>query len=165
MKHLVGATVKDIIYQPVAGLLSDGNMFVINLKNNTSYSLHTFCSLRIIHNGEIVLTSSDEYFDKNFNKLDAKDYEAACGNKFINTLLSKNISYVKRLLKSSKIQTISISETADIKIVFDNNVTFEIVPDCLYEGYEYYRFIDATHNHYVVGFNNKAITCSVYDSK
>jgi len=161
MQTLIGKKLKDIFYQPVAGVVSDDNMFVVNFEcEKSKCSLNVFCFFRIHQADRILLNSSDEYFDENYSKLGMDDYNKAEENKFKKTLLSKNIYSVKNLLKIAKIQSVSVSGIADIKIVFDNDVIIELLLDCLYDGYEYYRFIENDSNHHVICCSNGVIMYS-----
>lgn len=140
MQILVEKKLKDIFYQPVNEILSEENMLVFNFGNTIEFSLHVFCFCRIIMDGKILLTSSDEYFDENYNKLSLNKYNKALQNKFKNTLMTKNCLLVKNILKKAIVKELLVNSVADIRIIFDNNVILEIIPDCLYSGYEYYRF-------------------------
>jgi len=148
----VGKKLIDILYQPVAGILSDGNVYILNFENE--YSLHIFCFMRIHQNGKILLTSSDEYFNVSNEKLTDEEYRESLNNKFNNTLLLKNIKLVKKLIKNIPIKTILVNDVADIIIELESNIVIEIKPDCLYNNYEYYRIFSLKKHsvHHVVSF-------------
>lgn len=152
MSALVGKKFDSIFYQPVQNILSDDNMFVINFENK-KYSLHSFCFTRIIRKDSILLTSSDEYFDKNYNKLDIEIYEENLQNEFRDSLVSKSCEAVRNFLYNAKVESVLINDVADITIKMDNDALIEIRPDCLYNNYEYYRFINE-HAHHIVCFEN-----------
>ena len=163
LQALVGKKMKDIFYQPVAGMLSDGNMFVVNFGDKkTEYSLNVFCFMRVRESGEILLNSSDEYFGEYFEKLTAHEHEESCKKQFKGALISKNILLVKERTKFAKIKSITVSEVADIIIEFDNKIIMEVTPDCLFNHYEYYRFFNTKGEspHFVVTFSEGKIVIS-----
>ena len=69
LDKLVGKKLDDIFLVPVAGLLSDVDMFVINFGANLEVRLHVFAAIRVIKKNKILLTSSDYLFDKDSNGL------------------------------------------------------------------------------------------------
>ena len=149
---------KDIFFQPTKNLFSDTNLCIINFGNAIEYSFHVFCFVRIRNKSKLLLTSSDEYFTYDYLKLSETEYENQ--DAFEKSLLNKTISDVKEELKDSVVKKVTINNVADIVIEFNNDVVIEITTDCLYQDFEYYRFIDASKAekaHYVVSFSNGQI--------
>lgn len=135
ISKIKGKKLKSFFYQPTRFILGD-NIFVFNLNNG--YSLHVACFLRISHNNEIILTSSDEFVDCKYKKLSYYDEK----NFIKNTLLEKAILNVKKLLKKAEIINIEIYGCADLKISFSNDLIIDVLLDCQYDDYEYYRLFD-----------------------
>lgn len=63
------------------------------------------------------------------------------------------------LLEQSVVETVFVSETADVVITFNNGAKIEVIPDCLSEGYEHYRFFNLKKGsiHYIVNFRGKEL--------
>ncbi len=158
LKKIIGKKLNDILYQPTDDVLGD-NIFVLNFGVGTVFSLHVSCFFRVVFKEKILLTSSDQYFDDEFKRLSFEEYEKERTSKY--THINKNISFVKKLLLNALVQSVAISPTADLTINFDNGLQFDIIIDCLFQGYDYYRLIsvnkDNDNMHYVVCFDNGTI--------
>lgn len=163
IREIIGSSISDIFYQPVKDLISSDNMFVINFGEKCIYSLHVFCFLRIRDENEIILTSSDEYFSNDFMQLNSKVYDSR--DEFEKSLLFITIKTVKSRLKGSIIRSVTINNIGDIIIQFDNGIQMEIIPDCMFQDYEYYRFFNTKKfsPHYIVGFLNGLIVFGQQD--
>ena len=65
LNKLIGTHFKNIIFQPTKGVL-ENNIMVINFLNEaTQYTLSVGCFVRVRKQNNIMLTSSDEFFQKN----------------------------------------------------------------------------------------------------
>ena len=150
MKHkildeIIGAEFADIIFQPTKNILSPTNMYSINFVNKKKlYSLHVFCFLRIVCDNKIILTSTDECFDKEYRIID-NYYEKQ-------SLLNLTLSNTKRLAANATISTVESLECGDLIIRLSNNMVIEVIPDCLMKSFEYYRVFEYNHpsNKFVV---------------
>lgn len=136
-------------------------MCVINFGDDIKYSLHIFSFVRITQKDKLLLTASDEFFDKDYNRLDIPD------ESFEDSLLNINVLKVKEILKNSILIKIKVSEFNDLELIFDNGVVVEVGIDCMYNNYEYYRFIEFIPDfenstkaiHHIVKFKNQKIVC------
>ena len=152
LDEIISSKFSDLIFQPTQNLISPTNMYVINfVKEKKLYSLHVSCFLRIVLDNQILLTSTDECFDINYNpisKYSEKD-----------SLVNYNISCVKQLALNSTISTITISKCGDLVITLSNNIAIEVIPDCLMNSFEYYRLFEYNNfnNKIVVSFMDKSI--------
>ena len=157
LKELIGKSLKDIFYQPVAGILAYVDMFVVNFGHEEiEMSFHVFSFYRVISNNNILLTSSDCFFDKNFERLTQKKEDRARNNLYKGTLLSSNIERVKKLLKNAKVSNAYSTNVGDVIIEFDNSVTMEIFIDAVCDQ-ECYRLINYTENssqHHIVEYKD-----------
>ena len=145
LKELMGKSVKDIFYQPVADLLAYVDMFVVNFGHKPDVSLHVFSFFRVLNNNNILLTTSDCFFDENFERLTPEKEEYARQNCYNGTLLRVNIERVKNILKDAKVINAYSTNIGDVFIEFDNSVTMEISIDALCNQ-ECYRLITYTGN-------------------
>lgn len=156
LNQLIGKSVKDIYYQPVAGILSYVDMFVVNFGEKAETSLHVFSFFRVTDKGGILLTTSDCFFDNNFERLTSELSDEAREDHYKGTLLASNIEKVKGLLKNSKVINAYSTDIGDVIIEFDNSIKMEVIIDALCNQ-ECYRFISYTENpsqHNVVTYNN-----------
>ncbi|MCI8596724.1 MAG: hypothetical protein HFE35_07960 [Clostridia bacterium] len=138
IQKLIGQKFCNIFYQPTAMVLGD-DIFVINFGNNIDYSLHVGTYLRFVLDNSILLTSCDIHFSPSYQSINLR-------NSNEKTLLDKNLSNIKKLLKGSYVSSVSVTLTADIIITFSNNIKLEITTDCLCDDYEYYRFMSLGQN-------------------
>lgn len=148
LDEIIGAKFSDIIFQPTKNIMSPTNMYSINfVKGKKLYSLHTFCFLRFICANKIILTSTDECFDKDYKPVDS--YEKS------SSLVDLTISNVKRLAIDAIISKIEFLGCGDLIITLSNNITIEVRPDCLMESFEYYRLFEYGDpaNQIIVSFN------------
>ena len=88
--------------------------------------------MRATFNGKIILTSSDEFFLQNYQKMPLEEYDEQ--NAYDRSLLSKTSKELMILLEQSVVETVFVSETADVVITFNNGAKIEVIPDCLSEG-------------------------------
>ena len=160
-KKLIGCKLCDIIYQPTAGILSDDNMFVFNFKGENDFlSLHVFAFARIRKRENILVMSSDEFFDENYNKI--TDYSN--GAFLEGTLLKKRIESIKESSKEMTVKNVMLKSCGDLYVYFSNDMVLEIEIDCHYQDYEYYRLIDVNNenNYIVLQFKDEKVTFDYY---
>lgn len=162
IEELKGKKVNSIFYQPVAGILSDVDMFVINFGDNFELSLHIFAFFRVKLNDKILLTSSDCCFSSGFEGLSFEEKERARNNYFAGTLLENNIKKVLEVLSDAYVIDAYSNEIGDIIIKFNNSVVFEVYIDALYNDFEAYRLIISKKNetyfeHHIVYVNQMNI--------
>ncbi|MBQ8371351.1 MAG: hypothetical protein IJX38_00215 [Clostridia bacterium] len=141
-KKLIGARMTDIFLQPLAGLVSIEDAFIINFEGECQYSLHTFTSLRISDGKRVLLTSRDQFFDADRVELDDDEIARSRKNLFEGTLLHENICWLKSLLGNSLVRDVNINAIGDLTVTFDNSVVIEVRIDALYEDFECYRLLE-----------------------
>lgn len=135
-EDMVGAKFSDMIFQPTANILSTENMFVINfVKNKKLYSLHVFCSIRVLCSNQILLTSADEFVGRDYQLLNAS-------NDVAESLVGYNISKIKQLSQHTIITKIELRDCGDLIIVLSNDVIIEVRPDCLLDMFEHFRLFE-----------------------
>ncbi len=140
MKHkildeIIDAKFSDIIFQPTKDIISTTNMYSINFVKGTKlYSLHVFCFLRFIYDNKIILTSTDECFNKDY--MPVSHYEKSC------SLVDLTISNAKLLATGTTVTRIELLGCGDLIITLSNNITIEVRPDCLMNSFEYYRLFE-----------------------
>ena len=159
LKELIGKSVSDIFYQPVADILAYTDMFVVNFGQEIEISFHIFSFYRVISNTNILLTASDCFFDNNFERLTPEEVDDKRNNLYKGTLLQSNIERVKNILKGAKVSNAYSTDIGDIIVEFDNSVTMEVIIDALCSQ-ECYRLIIYTENpsqHNVVECKNGQI--------
>lgn len=156
LNDIVGLKLTEFYFQPTEEVLG-GNVIVLNFGDKNRFSLHIQCFLRATFNGKIILTSSDEFFLQNYQKMPLEEYDEQ--NAYDRSLLSKTSKELMILLELSVVETVFVSETADVVITFNNGAKIEVIPDCLSEGYEYYRFFNLKKGsiHYIVNFRGKEL--------
>lgn len=144
MQSIVGKHLVDIFKQL--------DFFIINFGDkDIEYSLHTYAPPRISYESKILLTGTDEYYDKNYKPLSEEDYEK--DELHTQSLLALTTRRVKKLLKDVRIEKAEISPYADIKIVFENGACIDVFPNCAELNCEHYRFFkynDSSSPHYVI---------------
>ena len=135
-ERLVGFKLTNILFQPTKGLISPDNMFVLNFENsNTLLSLHVFCFLRIMMNNRLLLVSSDEYVDTNYNLIDLEVPTKE-------SMVYKNATNVQRKTSHAVVTQATLMKSGDVLIKLSNDIIIEIFIDCNVDGYEYYRLSD-----------------------
>lgn len=135
LDFLIGTSFADIIFQPTAGIIAPDNMFVINFKNeNTLYSIHAVCFVRIHKGNRFLISSSDEFVDENHSTLMEDNIDKS--------ILKTNITKTKCALAKEKVESAFIEECGDLIISFSNDIKLMVTPDCCIEGFEYYRILD-----------------------
>ena len=140
MQHRIFEEIKDakfsdMIFQPTKNIISATNMYVINFKKGRKlYSLHVFCSLRVIFDNKILLTCTDELLDENHNRIDSTNE--------IGSLVDCNISIVKQLASQSTVSLVEIYDYGDLIISLSNGMIIEVRPDYLGNSFEYYRLFE-----------------------
>ena len=157
LEDVLGKKLDDIFLVPVAGLLSEVDMFVINFGENLEVRFHVFAAIRVIEKNKILLTSSDYYFDKDRNLLSLDEQEITRKNGFQNTLLEQNINNLKVVLKDSVVIRANSNSIGDIFLEFSNGVVIEIRINAIYNDFECYRIIIGTEEnnvHHFVEYNN-----------
>ncbi len=134
LERLIGEKIEQIFY-------FNNMLIVINFGEQIKYSLHTQCLVRISLNGQVLLTTSDIYFNPDFTRKTKKERKKE-------SLLDVNLNNVKNVLKDAIVKSVQYSDIGDVIIYFDNDVKLELIVDCLCDGMEYYRFIQF-HPHYL----------------
>ena len=158
MKHeilneIINSDFSDIIFQPTKNIFSPTNMYVINfVKGKKTYSLHIFCFLRIVLNDQILLTSTDECFDK--------DHKPVTEYNKDNSLVNYNISNVKKIALDSTVIDVQFLNCGDLIITLSDNTTIEVRPDCLMNSFEYYRIFEYENQN-----NQLIISCEINNDK
>ena len=163
IKKICGKRMSDIFLQPVAGLISDVDMFVINFGESAEISLHIFSFLRVTCENRILLTSTDMHFGENYEWLTYEEQDKARNKCFEKTLLNRNIENLKSILDDAYVINAYFSEIGDIIIEFNNSVVIEIRVDALYNDFECYRIIlgrGETAEHHVITCNNGTLMYS-----
>lgn len=154
----------ELIGNHLSKIFKQMDLLIINFNNPITLSLHVACMVRIYDKHNILLTSSDEFFTTEGFEKEVPQYEYLQDQGYINDpncLLSKNLDKVNKLLYNKKVKNIVISKWMDLKIIFENGIVIQILPDCLMCNFEYYRIIDFEpyldddfnnykSNHYVV---------------
>lgn len=158
--------IHDIVNCSFNNMFKQLDMLIINFDKPIRASIHARCFVRVFKDNTILLTSSDEFFDKNGNELEANTNGThACTEE---SLLDINIKRINKLMNGEFVTEVIVSDIKDITISFSNGVKIQILPDCLMKDYEYYRFIkfipfldDELKNyhseHYVVSNVNGAV--------
>lgn len=166
LKELIGKSVNDIFYQPVADILAYVDMFVVNFGHETEISFHIFSFFRVISNNDILLTTSDCFFDKNFERLTPEETDYERDNLYKGTLLHSNIKHVKSILKGARVSNAYATDVGDVIIEFDNSVIMEISIDalCNQECYRLITYSENSSQHNIVECKNgKIFYCVVSD--
>ena len=158
-KELIGLKVNEIYFQPTAGLLSDDNMFVFNFVGKEKiFSLHCFTFLRVIEKDQIILTSSDEFFDIEYHKIAEQSNDDFTER----SLLKLRIDKLKDRLKNNAVKNVVCHKSGDVTIIFSSAITMSLYIDCHYCEYEYYRLLDLTkENKYLVTFFDSNIVKTI----
>jgi len=128
----------------------ENNIMVFNFVNEAvQYTLNVGCFVRVRQQNNILLTSADEFFQKNLDPLKEEDND---------NLLQENIKNVNQELLNSIVCSIQITPVADVQIQMDCGVILDIIPDCIGQNYEHYRFFENHKgDHYIVYNYNKVI--------
>ena len=155
MKHFNAKdfeAIQKIVGKQLVDIFKQLDFFVINFgEKETEYSLHTYAYPRISYKQKIILTGTDEYYDKEYHLLSSEEYEK--DELHTNSLLFVTSQKAKDLLHDSKIVQVDVSPIADIKIFFENGAQIDIFPNCSEQDCEHYSFFkyrDYSFPHYVV---------------
>lgn len=154
IKNLIGKKFKEIFFAAVSGILSNVDMLVFNFNTENLLSLHVFSFVRIVKNNRILLTSSDMYFNNEYEQL---KYEECQSDSIENTLLQKNIDSINQILANRTVIKAYITKLGDIRILFDNNVKIEVIVDAVYKNYECYRLLCSQKGccyHHIVSYDD-----------
>lgn len=101
------------VYELIRKTLSDlGAHYEILILRFGEYEIHVSCFARIIHNGEILLTTQD------YQSWDEKDHK--------HNDMYLNIAKHGESIIGQKVQAVEISSTNDLYITLDNDVRIEI---------------------------------------
>ena len=159
LKELIGKTVSDIFYQPVADILAYVDMFVVNFGCKPEISFHIFSFFRIIDKNSILLTTTDCFFDKNFERLTSEQECNERNNLYKGTLLYLNIERVKSILKDAKVINAYSNDIGDVFVEFDNSIVMEIMIDalCNQECYRLITYNKKSSQHNIVECKNGQI--------
>ena len=155
IKKIIGKSVSNIFYQPVADILAYVDMFVVNFGEKAEMSLHIFSSFRVADQNTVLLTCSDCYFGNDFERLTEEQIEESRDNCFKGTLLNTNINKLVKLLKNAKVIDAYATNIGDIIIKFDNLITMDIRIDALCNQ-ECYRLIIYTGDE----SQHNSVTCN-----
>ena len=119
---------------------SPQNMFVIDLyKQNKKYTIYVYCFLRIIKENQILLTSSDEFLNKEYRLINEFCKED-------DSLIFYNLKNVNNILYKNKVLSIEFSNTNDLTIVLSENIKIEIIIDCLLDEFICYKICELENN-------------------
>jgi hypothetical protein len=156
LKDLEGKSVNSIFYQPVADILAYVDMFVVNFGEPPEISFHIFSLFRVISKNSILLTTTDCFFDNNFERLTSEKAENERNSFYKDTLLYSNIERVKSALKDAKVSNAYATDIGDVIIEFDNSLTMEIRIDalCNQECYRVISYTEKPSTHNIVTCNN-----------
>lgn len=126
-----------------------GKLLIINLGAGIKVSFHIACLVRVIHKNNIILTSSDEFFDFDGNELVESSDSTVLKKDLYNpcSLLTSNINKVNALLKGAKIKKIRNSRIGDVELIFDNKAKIQIYIDYAAKCMECYRIIQYLPNY------------------
>lgn len=131
------------------------DFFILNFGENDNYSLHTYSFLRVRKGREIIMTSTDEYLLPDNTRMPNEIYDKDEMHK--KSLLQITLKNVKNQLHNAVIESVEVSDVADISIKFNNGIIIETFTDCLWQENEYYRFfnnLDPSSPHDIVRFVN-----------
>lgn len=126
LNELVGKKVNSIFLQ-----LRD--MVILNFGDEIEYSLHISSFVRVSQKGKILFTSSDVFFNTDYTRQSDED-KSSC-------LIDKNIEVVRNVIVGELIINLDFNELGDVKIYLSNDCKIEIITDCLFKDYDYFRFI------------------------
>ena len=143
---------QSIVGKHLVNIFKQLDFYVINFGDeDIEYSLHTYAPPRIGYESKILLTGTDEYYDKNYKLLSEEDYEK--DELHTQSLLALTTRRVKKFLKDVRVEKVEVSSYADIKIIFENGACIDIFPNCAELNCEHYRFFkcnDFSFPHYVI---------------
>lgn len=145
---LIGSHLDDIFYQPVAGIMPTFPDDIMVLKFSNKICINVSCSIKITHKNKYFLTEIDVYYNKNRKYM-------TTGKSFTESLMTLNIEKTKVVLKDVKVKSVALQENGNLKIQFENNVKIEITPDCICDGYEFYRLLNYQLDKTVVVRSNR----------
>lgn len=132
---LIGKKIKKIDYSENIPL--EDNCIKIIFEDN-SYVLF-YSILRIIKNAEIVLSSTDYYFDINFNEnCDKKTKDEK--------LIFKALKYVNKQLKEKNVIDVIFNNYGDIVLIIEPNTRIESFYDISENEKDYYTYFDNKGN-------------------
>lgn len=125
---LEGQTIKSIEY--AKSVLPEENYIEIDFADESYFIVSAM--LRIIEQGQIVLTSLDYYFDKNNERIVDEQIE--------NTLIQDALIKANNLLKNKVIDKVELNERGDAVIKINSGIYIEIYVDTTANHKDYYTF-------------------------
>lgn len=135
LNFLKNLKLKNIIFQESTRITPPDNMFLINLgKEEIDYTICAYCFVRVRKDKKLILTSSDEFVDKNHNRLYVDDYKKS--------IVFLNVKKAKSFLKNEIIVNAYINSIGDLILEFSNDYYIELSIDCCINFYEYYRILE-----------------------
>lgn len=144
--------IQKIVGKRLIDIFKQLDFYVLNFGEDClEYSIHTYISPRITHDSKILLTETDEFYNKDYALLSEEEYNK--DELHINSLLATTRQKVKKKLKNVKVARVDVSPVADIKILFDNNTCIDIFHNCSALDCEHYSFFkckDYSFPHYVI---------------
>ena len=165
MSEIIGLNLISVFYQPTEEILGD-NILILNFGENdkkTMASLHIACFAKAVQGNQILFTMADEYFNANYQRISDLEQEGIADN-----LIAHTLQVLKEKTDKVKIISACVSLSGDICIQFQNDVVIYVCPDCMFQGYEYYRFLDFKQKknvHYIVKFFDKKIVLETRESE
>lgn len=108
------------------------DVMILNFGDEIEYSLHIASFVRVVRDNEIIFTSSDIFFNSDYEQKSDDD----------GSLIDITIEDVRKLLIGETVTDLEYNEIGDIKINLTNGFKIEIWTDCLFKNYEYFRFIE-----------------------
>lgn len=167
MSEIIGLNLISIFYQPTEEILGD-NILILNFGENDKKiiaSLHIACFAKAVQGDHILFTVADEYFSSNYQRISNLEQYGITDN-----LIDHTLQVLKEKTYKVKIISACVSLSGDICIQFQNDVVIYVCPDCMFQGYEYYRFLDFKQKrniaiNYIVKFFDKKIVLETRESK
>ena len=103
------------------------DVMILNFGDEIEYSLHIASFVRVVRDNEIIFTSSDIFFNSDYEQKSDDD----------ESLIDITIEDVRKLLIGETVADLEYNEIGDIKINLTNGFKIEIWTDCLFKNYEY----------------------------
>lgn len=128
-------------------------IFVLNFGDGIEYSLHVECFLRVTQGNTIILTSNDQFYAPNWEPLSKREYKKEQNMPRGRSLLSVSAERLRHVTEHSVVQAVKIEGPGDLSIQFDNGVQIAVLPDCMGQNNEFYRFFKYRNDpHYIVKY-------------
>lgn len=125
--------------------------------NNESYLL-IYALFRLIYKGQIILSSADYYFDKNFQ-------EVTCNQDIEDSLIYEALIKANKLLKCKTIEKVELNSYGDLILKVGTDIRIEVyfdTPEIDKDYYVYYG-IDKSYFHLYKSKNQLTAVERKYD--